>query len=90
MTGWQVLRNCQPPFDHADFRFGSDSDLDSRNREVRFTPVNRHRQFDPSGPKSAIPDLGGCVRDVGKYSHDYSDGPASYNRNRWHLQLCAP
>jgi hypothetical protein len=23
-------------------------------------------------------------------SHDYSDGPASYNRNRWHLQLCAP
>jgi len=23
MTGWQVLRNCQPPFDHADFRFGS-------------------------------------------------------------------
>jgi hypothetical protein len=37
-----------------------------------------------------FPDLGGCVRDVGKYSHDYSDGPASYNRNRWHLQLCAP
>jgi hypothetical protein len=51
------------------------ADIAQRSRHVRFVP---------------FPDLGGCIRDVGKYSHDYSDGPASYNRNRWHLQLCAP
>jgi hypothetical protein len=34
-------------------RNGSISDLDARNREVRFTPTNRLRQFGRSGPKSA-------------------------------------
>jgi hypothetical protein len=28
-------------------------DFDARNREVRFTPVNRHRQIALAGPKSA-------------------------------------
>jgi hypothetical protein len=53
----------------------------------RIAPV---RAAPPSGGRHpqtfTFPDLGGCVRDVGKYSHDYSNGPASYNRNRWRLQ----
>ncbi len=37
----------------ANVSVGSFSEVSARNREVRFTPTNRHRQFGRSGPKSA-------------------------------------
>ncbi len=44
---------CGPPAADHD-RFGSDSDVSGRNREVRFTSVNRHHQLARSLPKSAV------------------------------------
>jgi len=35
-----------------DVSVGSNSEVEARNREVRFTPVIRHRQLGHSGPKT--------------------------------------
>jgi hypothetical protein len=47
-----------------DFRYGSDSDLDAPEREVRFASINGHRQRSEARPKSGRPDRGQPMRPI--------------------------
>ncbi len=37
---WNAERSCSTYCERCDFRYGSDSDLDGRNRDIRFTSMN--------------------------------------------------
>jgi hypothetical protein len=49
MAGTAALRDFNPGY----VAFGSNSDVDTRNWDVGFTPMSGHRQPGRSGPKSA-------------------------------------
>ena len=41
-------------FESVEVRLGSNSEVESRSRRVRFTPMAGHRQTGPTGPFRAI------------------------------------
>ena len=52
----RVRSDIQPASDliRPDVSDGSNSDLDARNRDARFAPVNGRRQYTGGRPKSAM------------------------------------